>query len=178
MKDDSEIIKEVLNGNTKNFNSLVIKYESMIQKYIYCSVRNKELTSDLTQEVFISVYEKLYTYNTGLKFSNWILKIAKNKCIDYIRKSKKLQEINIDDIPCIASDYNIPECTAELHELRDNIKNFINSLEKNDRDILILKCLNDNMRFIDVAQILDISESRVKRRFYKIKDCFIKQYIR
>ena len=178
MIDDAEIIKDVLNGNTKNFNLLVIKYESMIQKYIYSSVRNKELTSDLTQEVFITVYEKLYTYNPDFKFSNWILKIARNKCIDHMRKSKKQQEINIDDIPCITSDYNAPECTAELHELRDNIISFINTLEKTDRDILIMKCLNDNMRFIDVAQILDISESRVKRRFYKIKDCFIKQYIR
>ncbi|GKX68883.1 RNA polymerase sigma factor [Clostridium sp. TW13] len=172
LDDDKELVRQVLNGNTDSFNIIVNKYEITILKIVYNMIRNKEAAEDITQEVFITAYNKLYMYIDKYKLSNWLIQIAKNKTIDYIRKYKKVYEANIDDFYDMASKEEGPDSIAEFNETRTVIGNFINTLDETEKDILILRYSGERS-FGDISQILNLNESMVKRKYYNLRERFM-----
>jgi RNA polymerase sigma-70 factor (ECF subfamily) len=171
VQEDSNLIQSILDGNIDSFNILVNKYEVIVLRFIYNMIKDKEAAEDITQEVFITIYNKLYLYDKNHKFLNWLLQISKNKCIDYIRKYKRVYESNIEDIPNVTSKEMSPEQVAEFKETKENIEVYLNSLCEIDRQILIIRYLQ-NLTFHDIAEILQITEPNVKRRYYKSRQNF------
>lgn len=169
--EDIKLVKAILSGKIDSFNILVNKYELMIFKFIYNMIKDKETSEDICQEVFITVYNKLYMYNTNYKLSNWMLQIAKNKSIDYIRKYKRVYEANLEEVQELATKEISPEEAAEYNETRSLILKFISELNEVDRQIITLR-YTDNLAFADIGQILDMSESAVKRRYYRTREKF------
>lgn len=173
-EDDLILVENILSGNIKDFERLVERYETTILKFIYSMIRDKQIAEDITQEVFITVYNKLDTFDSKYKFSNWILRISKNKCIDYIRKAKKVNESNIDEFISIKSTEVSPEERLEFKETKQIIIQYINTLNDIDKQIIMLR-YSQKATFNDISKILDINESSVKRRYYKIREQFKKR---
>ena len=173
--DDLDLVKDILNGNLNSFNLIIYKYEASIFKFILTMVKNSEEAKDLTQEVFITVYNKLYTFNKDYKFSNWLFQIARNKCIDYIRKYKRVYESNVEDSNAISKEVS-PEQFAEFKETKKMVEEFIATLNEVDKHIITLKYSDDSVTFGDISDILNMSESSVKRRYYKARERF-KEYL-
>jgi RNA polymerase sigma-70 factor (ECF subfamily) len=171
LQEDLSLVQSILDGNIDSFNILVNKYEIMVLRFIYKMIKNKEAAEDITQEVFITIYNKLYLYDKTHKFSNWLLQVSKNKCIDYMRKYKRVYESNIEDIPNIASREMSPEQVAEFKETKENIESYLNTLSEIDRQILIMR-YSQNLTFYDLSQVLEITESNIKRRYYKSRQNF------
>lgn len=171
LDEDLKLVKAILNGNIDSFNIMVNKYEMFILKFIYNMIKDKEAAEDIAQETFITVYNKLYLYNSKYKFSNWILQIARNKCIDYIRKYKRVYEANLEDVRELISKETSPEEAAEYKDTKEKLENFINELPDIDRQIIIFR-YSEELTFMDIAEILNMSESSVKRRYYKCRDKF------
>ena len=172
MENDLTLIRNVLDGSVDSFNMLLNKYESPVYRYVYNMINDREASLDLCQEVFIMVYNKLYMYKQDCKFSNWIFKIAKNKTIDYLRKSRKVSHINIDDASEALSKETSPEEWAEYIETGKFVREFVKTLKDADRSILSMKYSNLSLTFCDIAQVLNMSEAGVKRRYYRMRDRF------
>lgn len=172
MNEDINLVKEVLDGNLDSFNILVNKYEIIIFRFVYNIIRDTEASQDITQETFITAYNKLYTYKHEYKFINWMFQIAKNKSIDYMRKYRRVYEVNIEDVQYIPYSGISPEQSAEYSETKYIVEEFVKNLSDIDRQILSLKYLKDETTFTDIAEILSMSESAVKARFYRLKDRF------
>jgi RNA polymerase sigma-70 factor (ECF subfamily) len=68
--DDLELINNILDGDMDSFSTLICKYELSIFNFIYGMIKDADASRDLTQEVFIIVYNKLYTYICNLLFHN------------------------------------------------------------------------------------------------------------
>jgi RNA polymerase sigma-70 factor (ECF subfamily) len=172
VNEDIDLIKEILDGNMDSFNILVNKYEIVIFRFIYNIIRDTEASQDITQETFITAYNKLYTYKHEYKFINWMFQIAKNKSIDYMRKYRRVYEVNIEDVQYIQYTGISPEQSAEYSETKYLVEEFVKGLNETDRQILSLKYLKEETTFTDIAEILSMSESAVKARFYRLKDRF------
>lgn len=172
MNEDINLVKEVLDGNLDSFNILVNKYEIIIFRFVYNIIRDTEASQDITQETFITAYNKLYTYKYEYKFINWMFQIAKNKSIDYMRKYRRVYEVNIEDIQYIPYNGISPEQSVEYSETKFMVEEFVKTLGEVDKQILTLKYLKEETTFTDIAEILSMSESAVKARFYRLKDRF------
>lgn len=172
MEEDLKLVLEILKGNIDSFNILVNKYELSILRFIYNTVRDKEASEDITQEVFITVYNKLYTFNKEYKFSNWLFCIARNKCIDYVRKYKRVYEANVEEVEEIVSRDISPEQSTEFKEVKKLVENFIETLNDTDKQIILLRYSSEHMTFTDIAEVLSLGESAVKRRYYKARERF------
>lgn len=173
--EDINLVNNVLKGDVDSFNTIVSKYELMVLKFVYNMLKQKEASEDITQEVFITIYNKLYMYDKKFKFSNWILQIARNKTIDYIRKYNKTYETNIDEAYDLSSKDMSPEQIAEYKETKEEIKEYVDSLNEDDKQILILR-YSENLTFSDIAELLKMTESTVKRRYYRIRENY-KTYV-
>lgn len=172
MNDDINLINEILDGNMDSFSILVNKYEIIIFRFIYNIIRDTEASQDITQETFITAYNKLYTYKYEYKFINWLFQIAKNKSIDYMRKYRRVYEVNIEDVHYIPYTGISPEQSVEYSETKYMVEEFVKSLNETDKQILSLKYLKEETTFSDIGEILSMSESAVKARFYRLKDRF------
>src|SRR3989454_11232113 len=83
---DGELVISALSGREAGFEELVRRYQRPIAAYVYRMVGNYDAALDLTQEVFIKVYNSLSRYRSEFKFSTWIYKIAHNAAIDHLRR--------------------------------------------------------------------------------------------
>ncbi|MFL0247561.1 RNA polymerase sigma factor [Candidatus Clostridium stratigraminis] len=172
MEEDLKLVLEILKGNIDSFNILVNKYELSILRFVYNTVKDKEAAEDITQEVFITVYNKLYTFNKEYKFSNWLYQIARNKCIDYIRKYKRVYEANVEEVGEMVSKEISPEQSTEFKEVKKLVEGFIETLSDTDKQIILLRYSDENMTFSDIAEVLRLGESVVKKRYYKTRERF------
>lgn len=171
---DKEIVERILNGDVQAFELIINRYEMSIARFIYQMIRDKETAEDLTQEVFILAYNKLYTYKSTYKFSAWLYRIARNKTIDYIRKEGKIKNVNLEDMGCICANEASPQEIVEYRELKESIESFIRTLDIVDKQILTLRYTKNELTFNDIADMLNMSLSSVKKRYYKIYDKYEK----
>ncbi|WP_040215275.1 RNA polymerase sigma factor [Clostridium polynesiense] len=169
---DKDIVERILKGDIQAFELIINRYEMSIARFIYQMVRDRETAEDLTQEVFILAYNKLFTYKADYKFSAWLYRIARNRTIDHIRKEGKVKNVNIEDIGPVGSNEASPEEIVEFKELKESIESFITTLDEVDKQILFLRYTKHELTFNDIAVMMNMSLSSVKKRYYKIYDKF------
>src|SRR5947207_3809723 len=83
---DVELVRTAVAGREASFEELVRRYQRPIAAYVYRMVGDYDAALDLTQEVFIKIYNSLTRYRPEFKFSTWIYKIAHNAAIDHLRR--------------------------------------------------------------------------------------------
>src|SRR5215216_648247 len=94
---DRELVATAVSGVEGSFEELVRRYQRPIAAYVYRMVGNYEAALDLTQEVFIKVYNSLGRYRSEFKFSTWIYKIAHNSAIDHLRRYSTREQSLINE---------------------------------------------------------------------------------
>ena len=76
---------------------IYIKYSRLVYNYLYRLTNNVELSEELTQETFYSAIKGIKNFKNKSNISVWLCQIAKNEWRDYLKKSKKLTTVPIDD---------------------------------------------------------------------------------
>src|SRR6186997_2258739 len=89
---DCDLVANAVSGLDGSFEELVRRYQRPISAYVYRMVGNYESALDLTQEIFIKVYNSLRRYREEFKFSTWIYKIAHNSAVDHLRRSSTREQ--------------------------------------------------------------------------------------
>lgn len=172
---DSELIHEFKDGNTKAFDLLVLRYQEKILKLAYQIVRNKEDAWDLSQETFLRAYRSLHKFKEKASFYTWIYKICINVCLSFIKKSKREKVILSMDL--INENQLIEEKTMNYStnseiELRihqqEIAKAISNALEKLplQQKIVFMMRHYDQLKNEEIAEKLHISISGVKSNYH------------
>src|SRR3954447_13143475 len=125
---DYELVESAVAGREASFEELVRRYQRPIAAYVYRMVGNYDAALDLTQEVFIKVYNSLGRYRSEFKFSTWIYKIAHNAAVDHLRRYGTRErslvnefEENDGELP-LESRRLSPEQESERRERREEIE--------------------------------------------------------
>ena len=83
-KKDDEIVLLTLHESANYFEIIISRYKDKLKRYILrISNIPQEDIDDLIQDIFLSVYENLNSFNTSLSFSSWIYRIAHNRTINF-----------------------------------------------------------------------------------------------
>jgi RNA polymerase sigma-70 factor (ECF subfamily) len=90
MFSDDEIIKSVKIGKTQNFEIIINKYNKKILNFINRMIFDYDESQNISQDVFLKVYENLNRYKMEGNFQAFIFKIAKNLTLNYIKKKKRV----------------------------------------------------------------------------------------
>jgi len=125
--DDLELIRLSQKGEKKAFQELISLYYPFITKFLLKLSQNQDISEEITQETFLKLIQKidLYDINGSASFSTYIITIAKNSYIDYMRKNKHIT-ICFDEQPELPSSYQLEqtvENTLETQELMEQLKN-------------------------------------------------------
>jgi RNA polymerase sigma-70 factor (ECF subfamily) len=92
---DEELVircKKDLLGNTRSYEILVHRHMNRVYSVVYRIVCHKEETEDITQEVFVKVYNNIKRFEQQASFSSWLYRIATNCALDRLDKVKRQQK--------------------------------------------------------------------------------------
>ena len=89
-KSDAELIEAFLEGSDQGFATLLERHLPMVYRFVYRYLGNADDANDVTQETFIRAWKHIKKFDRGRSFKTWVMTIAKNASLDFIKKKKPL----------------------------------------------------------------------------------------
>ena len=151
-------------GDQRAFRTLLDRHKNKIYSYIYSMVGRADVSNDIFQETFTKVITKLDdTYNEQGKWIAWVMRIAHNATIDYLRKQKRFIDVNSntednDDFYERLPDEKLVDAeeSLELEEAKDSLMKHIAKLPEEQRQVVMLRHYYE-MSFKEIAELTDVS---------------------
>jgi len=160
---DNVLVLQVLRGDLKSFETLVEKYQKPVFNLALRMVRNPDEAEDVAQATFVKAFEHLRSYNEGFKFFSWLYRIAMNESLSVLRAKKQFARVDeAKEVPEDAPD------GVEREEAASKINAALAVLTDDQRAVVTLKHL-EGFSYIEIAEILAISEKKVKSRLFSAR---------
>ncbi len=172
---DGELIIDSIRGREDGFEELVRRYQRPITGYVFRMLGDYESSLDVTQEVFIKVYNSLERYSAEYKFSTWLYRIARNAAIDHMRRNsinaQSLETENADGTYQlqIESPNPSPEQDRERSEWRTEIDEVVKRLPAVYKELILLRHSQD-LSYDEIAEITGLPLGTVKNRLFRARD--------
>lgn len=171
---DSQLIREIKDGNIELYAELVSRYERKILSFIYHMLKGAQLemmAEDLCAETFYKAYRSLQTFReVEASFSTWLYTIARNTVLSELRKQKNSM-VSLEQtgyMPQTSSIDAMPEQTALRNEKVSMVREAINNLPEKQRSALILREY-DQLDYQEIANILGQTVSSVKSLLFRAR---------
>jgi len=171
---DESLACKSLDGDMSAFEELVNRYKRPVFSIVYRMIGQYQEAEDITQEVFINVYEKLYQFDSNKKFGPWIYRIATNASISALRKKKKVITLDFNETYGKAyEDYYLadsgdPQLMFEREELKIFTDKAINELPENYRVVIMLRYQMD-LNNQEIAEVLGVTKENVEVRVHRAR---------
>jgi RNA polymerase sigma factor (sigma-70 family) len=173
MMTDSQLIREIKDGNVDMYSTLMGRYQKKILSFVYHMLKSAKmemLAEDLCSETFYKAYRSLHSFReVDASFSTWLYTIARNTVLSELRK-QKTAHLSLDDstyIPSAPAE-EAPEQRLLQGEKVTMVRDAINSLPEKQRSALILREY-DGMDYQEIANILGQTVSSVKSLLFRAR---------
>ena len=164
---DFAVLRKAQRGDERAFTLILRAYETPVFNYVLRLVGDRSLAEDLTQEVFLRVYQGLPSFSLRSRFTTWLFQVTKNRVLDELRASERRPRavVTIDDIPPL----EVLDQPLEQLEEMDAVWRGINDLNVDLRMALLLRDVV-GMSYTEIADSLEITLATVKWRIYKARE--------
>ena len=164
-KSDEQLIAKAIAGNKKAWFGLISRHEKAIYNYGVRMTGNCDDAKDLMQEIFVSVYRNLASYQGKGAFKGWLFKIAHYRCIEFYRRKKP--HVSLDDAPEVDANVDSlsPEIELQCERAQSDLMNAMQQLPVNQRAVVELKFFGQ-FTFEEIADQLGVSANTAKSRLY------------
>jgi len=165
-------------GDRVAFDELVHRYERELFGYLRHYLGNAELAEDAFQQTFLQVHLKCHQFDPRRRVRPWLYTVATNQAIDLQRRQKRHKMVSLDrrttskreeDVGALGqlvdAQEHRPEDQAELLEQRAQIREAVDSLPEQARQVLLLVYFQ-GMKYREAADVLSIPVGTVKSRLH------------
>lgn len=176
---DAELIEESKRGSTSAFEGLFNRYQKRVYNLVYRMVGNEQDAADLTQEVFVRVYNSLHTLRTDQALAGWLRTVAVNITRDHFRKSMRTvkadsldSKIEFDDgeVEREVEDWSgNPERIFDRKDVQEAVHRALNSLSDDHRTVVALHHI-EGMDVKDIAKALKVPAGTIKSRLARARE--------
>jgi len=187
---DAALMLRVKQGDTGAFALLVDKYKQPVMNLAYRMLRDATEAEDLAQNVFVQVYKSAHRYRTTARFSTWLFTIARNLCLNEIRRRSRHPAESLDvphpeqeDQPLRQIEdkktFTPPEQLLQ-GELAKKIDQALAELPENQRTAILL-CRQEELSYEEIAEVLGCSLSATKSLIHRGRETLkdkLKPYLR
>src|SRR5215471_8161628 len=187
---DAALMLRVKQGDTDAFEQLVDKYKQPVLNLVYRMLRDATEAEDVAQTVFVQVYKSAARYQVASKFSTWLFTIARNLCLNEIRRRSRHPAESMDaphpeqeDQPLHQFEdkktFAPPESLLQK-ELQAKIDEALADLPENQRTAILL-CRQEELSYEQIAEVLGCSVSATKSLIHRGREVLkqrLKPYLR
>ncbi len=187
---DAALMLRVKQGDTVAFTELVDKYKQPVMNLASRTVRDPTEAEDLAQNVFVQVYKSAHRYKSSAKFSTWLFTIARNLCLNEIRRRSRHPAESLDashsehdeEMPHQHPDKQAVPAPDRLlqGELAEKIDQALAELPENQRTAILL-CRREDLSYEEIAEVLGCSLSATKSLIHRGRETLkarLKPYLR
>jgi RNA polymerase sigma-70 factor (ECF subfamily) len=187
---DAALMLRVKQGDSSAFEELVEKYKQPVMNLVYRTLPDATEAEDLAQHVFLQVYKSAHRYEVSAKFTTWLFTIARNLCLNEIRRRSRHPADSLDETYADNDEQPIrqvedaktfsPPDTMLQGELESKIEEALAELPEKQRTA-ILMCRGDELSYEDMAKILECSVSATKSLIHRGRETLkqkLKPYLR
>jgi RNA polymerase sigma factor (sigma-70 family) len=166
-----------------NFEQHYNKYKSIVYNLALNYVQNIEDAQEITQDVFVAVYQSLDSFQEASAVSTWIYRITINKCLDFLKAKQRKKRFafftslfigDSNDLKHHPYEINHPGILLENKEALENLFKKINALPDNQKTALILHKIEQKSQ-MDVAEIMNLSPKAVESLIQRAKTNLLKK---
>lgn len=175
--DEPQLIAGLQEGNEEAFRMLVQQHQRRVYNVCLSLLQHAEDAEDVTQEVFIEVYESISRFKGAAKLSTWLYRVSTTKCLDHLRAKKRKKRFGIV-LTLFGTESNEPlyEQSSFEHpgialEKKENSKILfaaINRLPENQRTAFTLHKI-ENLSYKEVADAMNLSLASVESLLFRAK---------
>ena len=159
--DDKKLVERCSKGDRQAFEQLLVKYEKPVFNAAYRMLNSPDDARDVTQTVFLKVFEHLDQYDPKYRFFSWIYRITLNESINWLKKSNRLDALDGD----VADTRSGPELEAGNAQLSESMQAALMTISPDYRAVIVLKHLL-GCSYQEIGEVLEIPEKKVKSRLY------------
>jgi RNA polymerase sigma-70 factor (ECF subfamily) len=164
---DPEVLRRAQRGDERAFAQILRAYETTIFNYVYRIVGDRALAEDLTQEVFVRVFQALPRFSLRCKFTTWLFQVTKNRVLDELRARERRPQsvVAIEDSPRL----EIVDPPVERLETIEAVWRAVRELNPDLKMALLLRDVA-GMPYNEIADSLEITLATVKWRIFKARE--------
>lgn len=161
---DHALIERCKRGDRQALEELLGRYQKPVYNAAYRIIGNPDDAADVTQAVFLKIFEHLDSYKPEYKFFSWIYRIAVNESINQLKRNRVQQPLDDTEVAGTRS----PEETAEAGDLSRQVQEGLMGLQEDYRTVVVLRHFSD-FSYRQISEILQIPEKTVKSRLYSAR---------
>jgi len=173
---DAALMLRVKRGDRAAFVELVEKFQQPLFNFVFRTLRDDTEAEDVAQNTFLQVWKSRARYQRTAKFSTWLFTIARNLCLNEIRRrsrhpAESLEETHAEHDDQPQRQYEdkkvfLPTENVLHGELAKKIEEALDELPENQRTAILL-CRQDEMSYEEIAEILNSSLSATKSLIHR-----------
>ena len=174
---EKRLVELSVSGDVEAFETLIQSHQKKVYNIALRMTKNPEDAQELAQDALVRAFTSIKKFRGDSSFSTWLYRITINVCTDFLRKRNKAVLISMEQ-GAAANDngqaMQIPEETpgpeelAEKAQLKELLRDAMNSLSDEHRQVLILRDMMD-LSYKEIADTLNVNEGTVKSRINRAR---------
>jgi RNA polymerase sigma factor (sigma-70 family) len=172
---DEQLVAAIRAGSDEALETLFLRYRDRIAAYVRGIVTDQGKSEDIVQETFISALRSLKATDRAIAFRPWIYQIARNACIDYLRRQRRAQEVSLDSDDFRSQDERlISQAGQSTHravsqrEDMDTLQQAFGSLPASQHEILVLREF-EGLSYAEIATRMRLSPAAVESMLFRAR---------
>jgi RNA polymerase sigma-70 factor (ECF subfamily) len=164
---DLGVLRKAQKGDERAFTIIVRTYEQPVFNYVLRLTGDRSLAEDLTQEVFLRVFQGLPSFSLRSRFTTWLFQVTKNRVLDELRALERRPRalVALEDVPPL-------EVVDAPLERTETIQAVWRAVEELNPDLKMALLLRDvvGLSYTEIAETLEVTLATVKWRIYKARE--------
>jgi RNA polymerase sigma-70 factor (ECF subfamily) len=163
MDEDKELIIQYLAGDKRALERLIMRYQRQVYGFIYRMLNDMDDAKDVTQEVFVRMFNGLQSFRMEASFKTWLYQIATNTSLNSLKKTQR-EKVRLDEL---VEDDHKPGISTEVmeKEQREYLRASLDELPERQKLALILRLYN-GFSYAETAAAMGCSEGAVKAHYH------------
>ena len=164
---DLGVLRKAQRGDERAFSIIVRAYQVPVFNYVLRLIGDRALAEDLTQEVFLRVFQGLPKFSLRSKFTTWLFQVTKNRVLDELRAFERRPRsfVDIDDVPPL----EVVDAPFERLEAIDAVWRAVGNLNVDLKMALLLRDVV-GLSYTEIGDALEVTLATVKWRIYKARE--------
>lgn len=168
MDKGNEYYRRFLHGDKEALGMLVALYNEKLVLFLYSYTKNIADAEDLAADTFFTLLVRKPSFRDDAAVKTWLLCIAKNKAIDFLRKQKKYPEISLDEASDLPNS-DLPEVQILQEERNRKLYAALQTLPQHYRTVLQLLYFEE-MTYKQAGKVLKMSEKQIRNLSYNARN--------
>ncbi|NLM09656.1 MAG: sigma-70 family RNA polymerase sigma factor [Clostridiaceae bacterium] len=174
---EKKLVELSISGDIEAFETLIQSHQKKVYNIALRMTKNPEDAQELAQDAFVRAFTSIGKFRGDSSFSTWLYRITINVCTDFLRKRNRAILISMEQGAAtndneqgiqIAEEAPGPDEIAEKNQLKELIKDAMDSLSADHRQVLILRDILD-MSYKEIADTLNVNEGTIKSRISRAR---------